>query len=99
MGGRSFEQTEPTSFFYDINSKVTYKPTKKDIISFSFFNGQDNLDNSRDINRSIGGMESSGENTDLTKWGNWGTSLKWSHQFNENFYTNNLVSYSNYYSY
>lgn len=29
--------------FYDLNAKYTIRPTKKDVISLSFYNGQDNL--------------------------------------------------------
>jgi ferric enterobactin receptor len=39
-----------------------------------------------------------GSVTDLTKWGNWGTSLKWSRKWNDKIYSNNLVSFSNYFS-
>ncbi|OYT16911.1 MAG: TonB-dependent receptor [Bacteroidetes bacterium 4572_77] len=97
-GGRTMETTTPTSYFYDLNAKLTFKPTKKDIISYSFFNGQDNLDNSRDINRERGGMIVSGGTTDLTKWGSWGMSNTWSRKWNKNYYSNVLVSMSNYFS-
>jgi len=36
--------------------------------------------------------------TDLTKWGNTGSSLKWSRRWNDRFYNNTLVSYSQYFS-
>jgi ferric enterobactin receptor len=90
------EEQQPTSYFYDLNAKVTYKITLKDIISYSFFSGKDYFDNSRDVNRSRGGMSIDGGITDLTKWGNWGTSLKWSRKWNEKLYTNNLLSVSVY---
>ncbi len=93
---RMIEEQEPTSYFYDLNAKVTYKLTAKDIFSYSYFSGQDYFDNSRDMNRSHGGFSVDGGITDLTKWGNWGTSLKWSRKWNEKLYTNNLLSYSDY---
>ncbi len=96
--GRQMETAEPTSYFYDINSKISYKPSKKDIVSLSIFNGKDVLDNSRETNRSFGGMEMSGGVNDLTDWGNLGSSLKWSRKWNQKFYSNALVSYSNYFS-
>ena len=89
---------EPSSYFYDLNGKLSYKPTNKDIISISFFNGKDVLDNSRETNRSFGGTEVSGGINDLTDWGNWGSSLKWSRKWSDKFYSNALVSYSNYFS-
>ena len=44
------------SYFYDLNAKMTFRPTKKEVIALSFYNGQDDLDNSRNIdNSSFGG--------------------------------------------
>lgn len=107
-GGRfGFQEVKPNSYFYDLNAKVTYRPSKDDVISLSFFNGQDNLDNSRNTdNSSFGGRFGGGNaninfqsnNTDLTNWGNWGASAKWSHRWSDRFYTNANLSYSNYYS-
>ncbi len=97
-GGKNFTTTDPSSFFYDINAKFTYNITKKDLISLSFFNGEDVLDNTRDFDRSAFNVSIAGETTDITKWGNWGGSAKWSRKWNENFYSNTLVSYSKYFS-
>ncbi len=107
-GGRfGFQEVKPNSYFYDLNAKVTYRPSSDDVISLSFFNGQDNLDNSRNTdNSSFGGRFGGGNgninfqsnNTDLTNWGNWGASAKWSHRWSDRFYTNANLSYSNYYS-
>lgn len=93
---RMIEEQQPTSYFYDLNAKATYKITDKDIVSFSYFSGQDNFDNSRDMNHFRGGFSVSGGITDLTKWGNWGSSIKWSRKWSEKLYTNNLVSFSDY---
>lgn len=108
FGGGRFGQQEvkPNSYFYDLNAKVTYRTSPDDVISLSFFNGQDNLDNSRNTdNSSFGGrfggnlnFNFQSNNTDLTNWGNWGTSAKWSHRWSDRFYTNANLSYSNYYS-
>lgn len=99
--GATTEQSTK-SYFYDLNGKVTFRPTNKDIIALSFYNGKDNLDNS--ITPSSTSFSPRGniglnlETTDLTKWGNTGSSLKWSRRFNDRFYLNSLLSYSNYYS-
>lgn len=42
-------QTEPESYFYDMNAKLTYRMDNGDKFSLSFYNGADELDNSRDI--------------------------------------------------
>jgi hypothetical protein len=98
MGGGRFNsqnQEKPASYFYDLNAKLTYNPTKKDIVSLSFFNGEDNLDNSRE---GFGSSAMSGSLTDKTEWGNVGSSLKWSRNWDNRFYSHVLASFSNYYS-
>ncbi len=101
-GGMGQSQSSTaSSFFYDLNAKFTYRPTKKDVISFSLFNGTDKLDNGFSSNNSnfASGMGSfSFSNSDLTKYGNVGTSLKWSRKYNSRLYGNTILSYSNYYS-
>lgn len=102
------QEVQPNSFFYDLNAKVTYKPTSKDVLALSFYNGQDKLDNSRltDNSSFSGGPFGGGglnfnfqsNNIDLTQWGNWGGSLKWSRKWSDRFYTNAHASYSNYFS-
>jgi hypothetical protein len=102
MGGGGFggrfnqrNQQKPDSYFYDLNAKLTYNPSPRDIVSLSLFNGEDVLDNSRE---SFGSAFTSGSITDRTNWGNIGSSLKWSRNRDNRFYSNLLVSFSNYYS-
>ncbi|MCF8276979.1 MAG: TonB-dependent receptor [Flavobacteriales bacterium] len=97
-GGRVQQDAEPKSYFYDVNAKLSYKPSEKDIITLSFFNGSDDLDNSRENNFSFGGSSIGGGTTDKTTWGNWGSSLNWSRKWSEKLYSNNMASYSQYYS-
>jgi len=94
--GRNIQQQQPTSYFYDLNAKITYNFSLKDIVSVSFFSGQDVYDNSRSMGNSRGGMSMSGGITDLTKWGNWGSSIKWSRKWSQKLYSNNLLSVSDY---
>ncbi len=97
-GGRraSSQQSQPTSYFYDLNGKFTYRPTDKDIISLSIYNGADKLDNSSGSTGT--GGRGSFSITDLTKYGNIGGSLKWSRKWAPRLYGNTVLSYSNYYS-
>jgi hypothetical protein len=88
-------QEKPKSYFYDLNAKLTYNLTQRDIVSLSFFNGEDVLDNSRD---NFGSSSISGGITDKTNWGNIGSSLKWSRNFDNRLTSNALISFSNYYS-
>ncbi|MDR2806206.1 MAG: TonB-dependent receptor, partial [Dysgonamonadaceae bacterium] len=97
-GGGRFNmrnQQKPESYFYDLNAKLTYNPSKRDIVSLSFFNGEDVLDNSRE---GFGSSFMGGNITDKTNWGNIGSSLKWSRNWDNRFYSNALISFSKYYS-
>ena len=99
--GRFSQNQEVTSYFYDLNGKFTYRPDEKDIISLSIFNGTDNLDNSFSSGiPSFGQFNSnfSMSSTDITRYGNVGSSLKWSRKWNSKLYGNTILSYSNYYS-
>jgi ferric enterobactin receptor len=100
-GRRYSQDNEITSYFYDLNGKFTYKPSSKDIISLSIFNGTDKLDNSfaSDI-PSFGQANAnfSMNSVDLTSYGNIGTSLKWSRKWGSKLYGNTIFSYSNYYN-
>ena len=101
-GGGGSEAVKAKSNFYDANAKLTFRPTKKDIISISYFSGQDNLDNGFNLN-TPSFLASQGINinfgiTDLTKYGNIATGVKWSRKWSDKFYNNTLVSYSNYFS-
>ncbi len=42
-------EIEPESYFYDLNAKLTYRLPNDDKFSISFYNGADELDNSRDV--------------------------------------------------
>lgn len=100
-GGRQTSNTKASSFFYDLNGKFTYRPTSRDVISLSIFNGTDKLDNSSSSDASGFGASNgsfSMSSTDLTKYGNVGTSLKWSKKWADKFYGNTILSYSKYYS-
>lgn len=97
----------PSFQFYDANAKITLLPTEKDVVAISFYTGQDDLDNSRviDVNRvreTRNGQAGSiihNEISDLIKWGNRGISGKWSRKWNERWYSNAVLGYSNYFSF
>ena len=102
-------ETEPAFYFYDLNAKLTYRPSTKDILSFSFYNGQDKLDNSSDFNSSqFGGFGAFGggdldfgfsnDTKDINDWGNVGSSLRWGRQWSNRLYSNTVASYSKYFT-
>ncbi len=101
------QDVQPNTYFYDLNAKVSFRPNPSELISLSFYNGQDDLDNTRSAdNSSFQGRPGPlgqafnfvRESTDLTQWGNWGASLAWSKRFTDRWYANANLSYSNYYS-
>lgn len=108
QGRRGFGQTEvqPSSYFYDLNAKVTYRMSQKDKLTFSLYNGEDDLDNSRIFDSNSAGGPFGGntnfnfesDNIDVSNWGNVGSSLKWSRKWSNKFFTNTVASYSNYFS-
>jgi outer membrane receptor protein involved in Fe transport len=99
-------ETQPTSYFYDINSKLTFRPGSKDLTFISFYNGMDNMDNSRaqafptfaaerfaDLGIQVSG---SIDVSDLRKWGNTGVSGNWSRRWSDAFQSHILIGHSHY---
>ena len=96
---------EPTFYFYDLNGKISFRPTQKDNIALSVYNGQDYLNESRNLYREIKPKNPdfpvravTNNLSDLTDWGNMGGSFKWSRRWHPKFYTNFLSAYSMYFS-
>ena len=94
---------EPTFYFYDWNSKITYKPNDKDLFTISFYQGKDFLDKSRNFTRTIERQVGNpililGDIKENTNWGNRGVSGKWSRQWNPKFYSHALLATSEYFS-
>ena len=102
-GGRSIQgDNRPSFFFYDINSKVTWTPSDRDVLSVSFYSGKDKLDDSQEMEnlslRAFGDINGARESQELSDWGNLGGSLKWSRQWHDRFYSNFLLANSTYFS-
>ena len=104
VGGGPDFATTVKSYFYDLNGKITFRPTQKDVLSLSVFNGTDDLNNSQELNG--GGFSGPGgqgfnfnsTTTDVTTYGNTGLSLKWSRQWTKKLYSYTFVSQSQYFS-
>ncbi|MCE1199148.1 MAG: TonB-dependent receptor [Marinilabiliales bacterium] len=101
------------SYFYDLNGKITYNATKKDIYTLSIFNGTDYLDNTPQFRMREGGGAPPGgggggssatmpnismSNSDFSRYGNVGASARWQHKLSEVLSSSLLVSFSDYYS-
>ena len=103
----SFE-AQPESYFYDLNSKLTFRSGPRDTLFLSFYNGLDNMDNSRvqefpsffaermgEVGISVSG---STDIQDIRKWGNTGISANWIRTWHRAFQSHIMVGYSNYLS-
>lgn len=103
LNNTTVNNVEPVFYFFDWNSKLSYKPNDKDMFTVSLYQGQDFLDKSRSFVRIIPRLpldpiEIEGRIFEKTDWGNKGISGKWSRQWNSKVYTNFLVATSEYFS-
>jgi len=102
-GNQARGEFKPSFYFYDLNGKLTYNPTSKDILTFSFYNGKDDLDKSQTYAGSGFRMrgtdtQASFATTDFTRWGNLGFSGKWSRQWTDRFHVDLLAASLKYFS-
>jgi len=79
---------EPTYYFYDLNSKITLKPTDKDVISLSGYKGHDNL--------TYNASTTNSRTDEASNWGSGGMSLRWARQWSKSFYQTIVLGGSNY---
>jgi len=104
MGRNSFQTSfVPSFYYYDVNSKLTLRPSSQDKLNLSVYTGKDYLDKSQDLMMEGGGFKTSegGEfdtrvDVNTTDWGNIGSSLRWAHQWNSRGFSSLLVSGSEY---
>ena len=98
-GGGFGEQTTPASHFYDLDIRYNYHPNKNNFFTWSLYTGADKTDNSRTIDLPSFISSSGSINiTDLTEYGNLGSSLKWFRQWNKKVHSNTFITYSSYFN-
>ena len=93
----------PDFVYYDVNSKLSYVPSARDLLTLSFFSGQDDLDQvlgeTYEFEDEFGGLLTINEREGTTsRWGNGGFSLKWARVWNDRLYTNLLLASSEYFN-
>lgn len=106
MNGRNQMETtiNPDFYFYDINAKLSYNFTDKDFVSLSFYNGKDYLDKSQgsqQVNVRFGQNTANNSiktSSDITDWGNLGSSIKYTRQWSDILFSEMTLSYSHYFS-
>ncbi|MEM9857385.1 MAG: TonB-dependent receptor [Bacteroidota bacterium] len=93
------DEIQPDFFFTDFNSKFSYRPTNKDIISLSIYAGLDNLSGNTTTRVEDNAANAFFEETlnETTEWGNNGISLKWGRQWSSTYYSNLRLSVGNFF--
>jgi len=97
-------ESQPKSYFYDANAKLTFALSPKDLIAVSLYNGRDDLDNSRtlELPSTISdrlaklGLQIDSDITDLTNWENTGLSASWTRNWSDSFQSTLRAVYSKY---
>lgn len=95
-GGFAPQQTTPASHFYDADIRYTYHINQNNILSWSFYSGEDKTDNSRALPAFLSSSNLS--ISDYTKYGNLGSSLKWFNQLSKKVHSNTYLTYSSYFN-
>ena len=108
FGGRfaSTLNSEPKSNFNDLNVRFDARPSSRDQFAFSLYNGDDGVDNSRELQLPTAFLERLASRgitfdggfkiTDVRDYGNLGASANWNHNWNERIKTTATLSRSTY---
>ncbi|OCX50791.1 hypothetical protein BEL04_18850 [Mucilaginibacter sp. PPCGB 2223] len=94
-GFGGFQQTTPSSYFYDLNARYTYRASNRQTFSWSYYNGADNTDNSRTL-PAFGASSSSLQLNDKYVTNNTGTSLKATSSWSSKLFSVNALTYSSF---
>jgi len=92
-GPGGFQQTTPSSYFYDLNARYTYRASARQTFSWSYYYGGDNTDNSRTL-PSFGSSSSAFQLNDKYITSNTGTSFKATSSWGSKLFSVNALTYS-----
>lgn len=97
---QTFKPKPPQFYFYDLNGKITLMPTKRDIISFSIYKGLDYFDQTitekSDFQLDDDSYNYEIDLHDLSSWGNFGTSFRWSRQWQPKLFSTLFIANTTY---
>jgi ferric enterobactin receptor len=95
--GVSGREITPQYYFFDTNTKLSFRPSGRDILSLSFYVSRDKMDISDST--SLGSTNDTFivDSDEVTRWGNNGLSLRWGRQWNDAYYTNIRISDSKFF--
>jgi ferric enterobactin receptor len=90
-------QVTPQYYFFDTNTKLSFRPSSRDILSLSLYISRDRMD-IRD-STSLGSDNDTFivDSDEVTRWGNNGASLRWARQWSDTYYTNIRISDSKFF--
>ena len=104
FGGRrrrfEVQEATPSFYFYDLNAKLTWTPSPRDVVAASLYGGADNLDQST-AGQAIefgGNTFNTPDRQEITDWGNRGVSGRWFRQWGGRFSSDVQVAASEYFS-
>ncbi len=90
--GFTTQDLDPTFYFFDYNLKLTFRPGPKDVLSFSLYQGEDDLTLQAEEQVQAANLSLD----DRAEWGNIGASLRWARQWNPKWYSQARFSSSDY---
>ncbi|MDP4290115.1 MAG: TonB-dependent receptor, partial [Bacteroidota bacterium] len=86
------DQSTPSFYFYDYNTKLTYRVNNKENLSLSVYGGKDYYNNLYGVKTNSLSSTVNDKNT----WNNYGISAEWLKQWNGPFFTNVQIGTSGY---
>lgn len=87
----------PRYHFYDVNSKLTFRPSTRDVLSLSLYASRDKMTLDDSTSFGTDGDTFIVDSKELTRWGNNGLSLRWARQWNDRYYSNVRISDSRFF--
>ena len=89
--------TTPDYHFFDINTKLSFKPSDRDIFSLSLYTSRDKMHIATDISIVDDPFVFTLDNKEITRWGNNGLSFRWGRQWSNRYYSNIRISDSRFF--
>jgi hypothetical protein len=83
-------------YFWDVNAKANYLITNKDRVYLSFYGGRDRFYARTNSDYSDSGIEYTQRDNYGIEWGNYTSTLRWNHQFNNKLFANTSLIFSDF---
>ncbi len=83
-------------YFWDVNAKANYILGSKDRVYLSLYGGRDRFYARSNYDYSYGGVEYTQRDNYGIEWGNYTSTLRWNHQFNNKLFANTSLIFSDF---